>query len=255
MNIKKTLAIVLALMLALSLAACGERKDAGPVDPQPEATATNEPVLEDDTTTDTPEEPTEPETTDEPATVDEPADESIGGVQTDTTYTNAALGISFTLPEGWRFGTQEEIIASMELGADMIMDDPEAFKEAVKEQPNFTDVMALDTKGVNNFNINYSDLSQDALGALMSVETYASAVESEYKNMEAFQGADISVGSHTLAGQTYVTVNLDLTSIGLGMYLRQYLKKLGSDYLTVITITGESMEHVDKIATVFTAIS
>lgn len=251
------MAIVLALMLALSLAACSDRKGAGPTEPQPEVVATDEPIDVEDTPVDTPDEPTEPEepeATEEPAVTDEPSDNSVGGVQTDTTYTNSALGISFTLPAGWRFGTQEEIAAAMDLGADMIMDDPEAFKEAIKEQPNFTDVMATEAAGASNFNISYSDLSQDALGSLISAEAYASAVESQYKNMEAFKDADISVGSHTLAGETYVTISIDATG-SVGLYLRQYLKKLGSDYLTVITITAASMEKVDEIAAMFTAIS
>lgn len=253
MNTKKILAIALALMLALSLVACGGRKSAT-LDPAPEVTATGEPIADDDMPGDVPEEPAEQETTDDPAIMEEPSDELVVGVVTDNQYTNKALGIAFTLPEGWSFATDEEIALYMQLSADMITDAPEALKEALQAQPNFFDVIASDSSLLNNFNISYTDLAQTGLGALISEDAYATLVQYQYAEMEMFDGAEYTKGSHQLGGETFVTLSIDTTAAALGQYQRQYLKKLGTDYLVAITISGISMEAVDKVASMFMAV-
>lgn len=239
-------------MLALSLVACGGKK-ADVVEPEPDPTtaATDEPVVNDDEPTTEPEEPQDTDPTDEPSDADA-SDELVVGVLTDTQYTNKALGIAFTTPDGWRFATNEEIALSMQLGADIIMDDPEAFKEAIKDQPYFFDVMAFDSTGTNNFNINYTDLTATGVGTLISEASYAALVEYQFKEMESFKDAVFTQGSHQLADESFVTLTIDSTQTTVGMYQRQYLKKLGSNYLVVITISSLSMEMLDATAALFT---
>ena len=49
-----------------------------------------------------------------------------------------------------------------------------------------------------------------------------------------------------------MTLTIDSTQTTVGMYQRQYLKKLGSNYLVVITISSLSMEMLDATAALFT---
>ena len=184
-------------------------------------------------------------------TSDDPKEISSSGTMTGSQYINEALEISFTLPNGWRFATNEEIAQAMQLGADMLMDDPEAFIKTLKEQPYFIDVMASEGAGTNNFNIGYTDLVQSGLSALLSENVFAAAVESQYKAIEAFQNSIFTQGSHSLGGKEYVTLSIDSMATSLGLYQRQYFKKLGSTHLVVITITATCMERADEIAALF----
>ena len=261
MKTKKTLAIVLALIMMLTLAACNGSENVTPSTGSPSGS----PAVETNDVDATAPESTEPETTDpestEPETTDpEPADpattdpESTDGISvgeiTETQYTNEALGIVFTLAEDWRFATNEEIALALQIGIDIVADDAESFRQMMQEQPFFFDVMALDSTGMKNFNINYNDMVQMGLPPLMSESSISAATEMQFKDMSTYRDAEFEQGTHNLGSMEYVTLSIDATETPLGMYQRQYYKKLDT-HLVIITISGISMESVDGIADMF----
>lgn len=235
MNKKKITAIALVLILAVSLVACVKDK---PSDTK--ATPTPSPTVS-----------STPSASTEASPSAAPNVDLALGTKTDTTCTNEALGISVTLPDGWRFATDEEIALALQIGAD-ILADSEAYKEALLEQPYFFDAMAVDATGTNNFNINYNDLTKTGVGAQISEATYATISETQLKQMsEVYKDAVYTQETLTLGDEAFTSLSVDATATALKLYQRQYYKKVNSNYLVVITITGESKAKVDEIASMF----
>ena len=235
MNTKKIVVLALVLILAFSFGACVKNtpvSSSGDTS-SPSPTASNNPSPS-------------AESSPSPTSSDVPL-----GVTTDTQYTNEALGVSFTLPEGWRFATNEEIALALQIGADALTDS-KSFKEALLEQPYFFDVMALDASGTNNFNINYTDLAKSGIGAQMSEATFGALSESQLKQMsDAYEDAIFTHETLPLGEGEFVSMSVDATATTLGLYQRQYYKKVNQTYFVVITITGETAQKVDEIASLF----
>lgn len=89
---KRAMAALLAATLVFSLTACGDSKS-------PEKSETSAPQ---ESSVNQGAEPVGEEEQEEEGTYE-------AGVWTDNVYTNASLGMTFALPEGWEYGTSEEI--------------------------------------------------------------------------------------------------------------------------------------------------
>lgn len=240
---KKTIALILTLItIFLLLSSCNLLK---------KDTKTPDPVTKPDDLVSTTSEDDKKEVKEEEKK-EEVAEVLITGTLTDNSYSNEALGISITIPEGWRFASDEEIAKAMQVGADIMFDDPTEFKEKIKEYPSFFDVMALESNyGRDNFNIGYTDIVKTGLGAFVTEPVYVGLLESQFKTMEVYQGAELSVGKHKLGNVEFSTLSIDSTKIALQLYQRQYIKKIGSSYLICVTITSPSEEGCDTIASLF----
>lgn len=90
---KRAIVALLAATLVFSMAACGDSKSAE----KTEASAPQENAVNQGAESDDGEEEQEEEGAYE------------AGVWADNVYTNASLGMTFTLPEGWEYGTAEDI--------------------------------------------------------------------------------------------------------------------------------------------------
>ncbi len=128
---KKMIALMLALMLVLSLAACGDSAPAAQPAPGAnvgttapagtaagtEATTTATEPAPTETTPVTTEEPTEPVAT-EPVATEPVADETYFvktgvpalGTVIDNSYVNEAAGLTCTMPEGFAFANDEQLL-------------------------------------------------------------------------------------------------------------------------------------------------
>lgn len=90
---KKAIVALLAATLVFSMAACGDSKSADKTETSaPQESSVNQGA----------ESAPEEEEAEEEGTYE-------AGVWTDNVYTNASLGMTFTLPEGWEYGTAEDI--------------------------------------------------------------------------------------------------------------------------------------------------
>ncbi len=77
------------------------------------------------------------------------------GETTENAYINQSLGITFTLPEGWRFYTDAEIASLMDISVDMFRD-KDLFETA--ELTSAIDFMAINTPVGDNVNMSIENL-------------------------------------------------------------------------------------------------
>ncbi len=98
---KRAIAALLAAALVFSMAACGDSKN----------TEKNETSAPQESTVNQGAEPEEEEQEEEGA--------YEAGVWADNVYTNASLGMTFALPEGWEYGTSEVIAQIQSTGQEV----------------------------------------------------------------------------------------------------------------------------------------
>lgn len=191
-----------ALVLTLGLAACGGSASSAATDATSTADSTSIASAADVTST--------------------TADSTSAGTDSSSadTYTNADLGISFTLPEGFSFS----------------------------DQGNGTEFIALDSSG-NSVNLIVGTL---APGEDFFDDAYMDEVEQEFTNsldQQGIEGASITQGTYTFDnGDSYPSMLGSGTLRGTAIDLMQiYVQKDGK--VGVVTITSVTLDPTDILAT------
>ena len=169
------------------------------------------------------------------------------GVIEGNVYTNDYVGFTFTKPSSWRFYTDEEIAAQMNMAADQLLGDN--FKEALKNNPAIYDMMAVDSATGNNINIVYENLKK-SFSSNISVEKYIEALKNQLASVS---------GMTVTFPEEYDTVKLgdsDFTrcvcttrAYGITMTQIYYLRKVDGYMLSVIVtiVKGYTVAGVEKM--------
>ncbi len=163
------------------------------------------------------------------------------GETSGTKYTNESIKLSFTLADGWRFYTDQEIAAMLNITVDMFKD-KDIFKSS--DLVSLIDFMALDPVSGNNVNLSVENLKTD-----ISVSEYADA----FKKLLAQQlpGATYSFGETKeikLGENTFLKLPATCSYSGVNMNQYVYLLKI-ENYM--ISISATSVNGAD--ASVFEA--
>ncbi len=228
---KKLLAILLALAMVMSLAACGS----DPADDDKKDKDDKKEVVE------TTEEPTEEETTEE---VTEPEDEKalssselIHGSTDGKVYTNDSINVEIELPSSWEFMSDEELAAMMSLAGEV---DTALMMEAFERFGMFYELMAYDTEADDVIQIVIQDLNYyggDAAGedeyldGMILADRYHATVSnvSEYEEV-------------VLGNETYTRATFDaVTPAGHSVKQAHYVS-IQSDYVVSVSITVKDTE-------------
>lgn len=216
---KKLTAMFLALMLILSLCACGDKDVSGTVSPQEEQTDTDFQL----------------------------------GVTTGGKYENAFLGIGCTLDDSWTFASQEELAQMVGTTADMF--DNEEYAEQMKNTDMFYDMFAAADDGLVNINVVIQNMGL-LYGAALSEERY---IELSLENLDeqmssaGFTLEGSETGTVTFAGQERSGLHVSCTYQGISYYCQQIYIKQGN-YMSVITLASFYEDITESMLDYFYAV-
>lgn len=224
---KKILAITMALMLALSLCACGGNE---------------EPIRGEqiDNGNDSHAEPSMDEATEDKAQETEPEEtEAEGlslGVTSGLTYESKFIGIGCTLPEGWSFYTDEQMRQLNNIAIDAAGDELQSLMENATV---IYDMFAADPTGVNNVNVNMEKVNPIQLIALdlgQNLENTKPLLKTSFENMGC-SSFSAEVGSITVEDEEFICLNGVIEFPGTTLY-QCIIPVKCSGYLANITLTA-----------------
>ncbi len=162
------------------------------------------------------------------------------GEKTDSAYTNEVLGLTFTLPSGWRFYTDEEIAATMNMSADLYKD--ENLLESAKAT-SVMDFMAVQESTGNNVNMTIENLKVSN-NAKITVEKYLDVVKEQLNSQ--MQGVTYTFKDAVdakLGNADFMMLEAACSYSGVKMTQYMYLKKEG---IHMVLITCTSVSGADR---------
>lgn len=157
-------------------------------------------------------------------------------------YTSEFAELKFTLPEGWTRSTDEEIAATMQLGADVLADEGK-YQSEISKLKNVYDMMAKSADQTSNIQVMMEKTAYDA-------DTYAASLK---KGLEEVQQLDYTVGDATettIGGNTYKAVTATVEMSGVSMEQSYYIRTEG-DYMVAIIVTSAGDMTVSEIMSNF----
>lgn len=216
---KRSIALLLAALLALALAACGSPAPAPSAPSAPNAPSA--PAASDVSTASS-------------AGEDAPVVAPNRGSWQDGVYTNTFAGFTFTLPENWVSLTDAEMAEAFQLGQDYLEDMGEDFSDELLQENTLYEAMVLNITNNSNLIIMYENLAVNPVyGLIITPERYIDILESSVKTM--YQTLDYTFGepeSITLGSTDYLKVEVTESSQGITQYY--YVTKNGGFIISLI---------------------
>ena len=222
---KKLLALALTLIMLFALSACGNEDVRGNITPNPD---TNSSENKDDNTT----------------------EESFSlGKTNGGTYTNDYLGLTCTLPSGWEFYSEEQILALNNLTAEAAGDE---IAEAINSANVIQDMYAMNSaEGCNiTMALEKGTPLQVAAANLEEVtKSQISVLKSSYEGM-GYTNVDIAYQKIMIDGKQYDGLRLNVTIQNLNFYGYIFSFKKGS-YIASVAFGSLGADKTSEIATYF----
>lgn len=228
---KKIIATVLALMLVLSLCACGG----------------GEPIrgeqIENNGGSNV--EPTDGNVPDETEEEETEAESLSLGVTSGLTYESKFIGIGCNLPEGWSFYTDEQMRELNNIAIDAAGEELQSLMETATV---IYDMFASDPTGVNNISVNMEKVNPIQLIALdleQNLESSKPLLKTSFENMGCtdFSG---EIGSVTVEDVEFVCMNNVIQFPGTTLYQCLIPIKC-SGYLANVSVTTNDEAVLSEI--------
>jgi hypothetical protein len=152
------------------------------------------------------------------------------GTWKNNVYTSTFVDVSFTLPEGWIYASEEEIAAEMNLKSEWLSDEGKHLSEVAKLTSVF-DMAASDPATDDQVKI-----MMEKLYAEVSMDTYVEAFSGNLKNMVvSYETAIGPVSTQEIAGHTYTSL---MTSVAEYDMEQQYFFRKEGSYMIVILLAN-----------------
>lgn len=239
MTIKKLTALLLAVAMLFTLAACdnAKGKDGG-------TTTTTTGNSNSTTTT------TEDTTTTTTTASNEGTDAKAFAIGTNTgdTYENTFIGIGFKAEGDMELSSDEDI---RDMNVMMMEDEPADYLAALKELDAITDMMATDMTTGDSVNINLENMKV-LYGSVLSESDYLDQNISMMEDM-AEEGLTVEKATFTLAGKERQGVTIIMDIMGIKVYEAVVCIKVG-DYMVNITVGSSTEEGVPNLLAKFYAV-
>ncbi len=222
-NIRKLLALVLALALVFALSACGS-------EPKGNVTSGGSDKTDVSGTTT----PKEDKTEATPAPEAEPEDDIELGSMVGGTYENDFIGIGCKLDENWTYCTEDELLELNGLVADSV--DDEELAEQLRDSKSFYDMMATAEDGLVSVNVVLENLGL-IYGHTLDASGYIDVA------LETLEGSLAELGieatscekvSFDFCGQPTDGIYITGSVQGVEMYQRMACVKAGN-YMCCVT--------------------
>ena len=224
---KKSIALILVcVMMLTAFVGCGEKDITGTIsepEVQNEPSAVTKPNS--GTKSDVSESSAEPEAE---------LELELGDISGGASYTNEFAGINFSLPTGWAFSTQEELMQLMSISTDeLFSEDKTALLEYAMEGTVY-DMMVSNASG-ENIMVMFENTARYLGGALLSEDGYLDAL---VRNFDLIEGMTYVVGDRgavTLGGVEYKTLSATIEGYSIS---QQYAVHRVGKYMVCIAFTG-----------------
>ena len=229
---KKLIALMLCLLMVLSMAACGGKKENKTADA---------PVVDDETEVvvdETVEEEVVEEEVIEEEVVEETVEQTDGspvGVCDGGYYENTFFGIGCELGSDWIISSEEELAEMVGLTADML--DNESYQDVLKNADMFFDLYAM--SGTSTINITVENLGA-LYGEILSEDEYMDLAIQNVEMMLPSAGYEDMVIEKTttqIGDKSYKGIAMESTYQGIAMYQRNFIVKVG-EYVAAVTVTS-----------------
>lgn len=226
---KKACSLILVLLLAMQLTACGgsEKEIRGEVTPAAASEATTAETAA----------PAETEAVSEPQVqerIDPDAERELAlGSSDGSTYTSTFLGLKCTLGGDWVFYSDEEILEMNQLAQDMM---DEEMAERIRSASTLQDMYAVNTETGETVNITISNTGS-LFGTILSADAYANAALPQLTpamQSIGLENVTVEKSSTVFVGKTETTILIAGDFDGTPFYETMVVLKRGS-YVACIT--------------------
>lgn len=211
---KKLFAVLLAVVMLLSLVACGQDENE-----ETTASTTTEATTEEPTETTTEEptetEPTETEPTETESTAIEAENTMLGAVD-GAVYENSYLGIGCDLGANWYIYNETELAAVAGITEDMLSD--EGILNSLETSGVAFLFYAMQNDGMATVNIN---MEKTVLAGLLTADTYIDASLETVETALTSAGMEnlvVEKGSISFAGEERPCIVIEGVASGIGIY-------------------------------------
>ncbi len=157
------------------------------------------------------------------------------GIISETAYTNESIGLTFNLPSGWRFYTDDEIANLMEMTKEQLRDD--SLLESA-DVSNVIEFMAVDTSNNgNSLNLVIENLKASKSEDI-TIERFAEVTKQKLNGQ--IQGMTYTFGEDAkvkLGGEDYLRIEVKCTYQSISMSQYTYIKKIGAYIVSIATTT------------------
>lgn len=227
---KKILALLLALLMVVSLAACGlSEEDIRGTVTSDVNTLEDADAQTDDTDTDS---------------ADEEKEFSVG-TSSGLVYENKFIGVGCELPNDWSFYTEEQIRQVNNVTEDLV---GEEYEELISQAQLVYDMCASSSDQLSSVNV-ILEKSDIVSVAAFDLETSGDTIVEAATDALAQLGAtDIThtVSTTSFAGDDAQCLNLEMKLNGVDFYQKQvYVKTY--NYITSITVASTDIDVCDEI--------
>lgn len=238
---KKYLAAFLAfVILAGVFAGCAGNDDVGGSISAPPSEST-------DPTPDV-ENSEKPEKTPVPVTEGDDKDLDLGSVSSDTAvYTNEFAGVTFALPEGWMFYSQDQLAEMMNLVGESFEGDKQALLEYAMESTVY-DMVAYAPSG-ENIMVMFENISRYLGGLLLDADGYLDALESNFDLITTVNYETIGRSDLKLGGVDYRCLSVTDADTGIN---QDYVVRREGKYMICIAFTGINANPAATMGEYFT---
>lgn len=222
-NTKRTLALILALVMVFSLCACTGNDDVkGKTEPKVTQTAAPEKELE------------------------------LGSVSGGR-YENSYFGFGCELGELWTYANEEQLLSMVQATADLV--DDENLKDELLKADMFYDMMTYFYDGVTNMNVIVQNIGA-AYGALLDEDAIAEQTAEVMPEQLAAASMDVQSCEQVVvefAGADHAGILIHSTVNGSDVYQLQAFVKAGK-YVAIITMSSPLEDNIDAMLGFFYAV-
>lgn len=168
------------------------------------------------------------------------------GARDNVSYKNETIGITFNLPSGWIFYTDEEIAEAMDVSVDMLKDKDLIDSNKIK---NIIEFIAVNTYNGNNINMAIEKLGLFNRG--ISVEKYIKKTKEQMKEQNASANYEFyDVEQANLGDVEFDRLKATTTYSGTNITQYMYIKKVGI-HMVIITATTTNNLSPEKFESYF----
>ncbi len=245
---KRIAAVLLAMTLLCGLAGCG-KSSSRPSDGAPHVPAPRAPSSAASSS-----EPEPNTSAGEGASLE--AEDYLGSWSEDKVYSNKALGLSYALPEGWLYASEEELLDMMDmiLDSDILSERGKMMTELGKNRVIYA-MMTADAVTGNNIQLMFESMEGVIGGGSMDEKTYArilAAQQDQVLNLDNVSAIDTGDPYDAqLGGQDFLVLPIETTMSDDSKAIQwMYLRRVG-ERMGVITVTSMDGADAEAILSAF----
>ena len=180
------------------------------------------------------------------------AEEFEHGTVSDDIYVSKYAGLAVTLPKDWRFYSDKELMAQMNLSVDVT--DAAAVKAALLKQDTFCDCIMVDDAAGTNVIIAYENLAKETPNPVdYSIDDYIAALDERFAKDLTATHTKLSSTDFILGGAPCKKVVYSTPHNGDELHQFYYFRKIGG-FLHMVLITTTDPSGVPDIEEHFSAL-